>query len=72
MNVNDMCPMYNDGEETRLHALVECSFAQECWHRLNSIDMGGSRASFLDWTLNIFDSWITTQRQMGVMVLWAI
>lgn len=64
--------MCNDGEESILHAMVQCPFASQCWQHLfpdvqQRIDMG-----FEGWLENMFSSIDSNMRALVVLVCWAI
>lgn len=49
VNVNPICPMCNEEEETILHILVKCSFAEACRTHIVLTDVTGVYNSFAEW-----------------------
>lgn len=54
--VQVVCPVCGNGDETIMHALVNCQFASQCWQVLNvSAEVGGN-SGLADWLLSLFNS----------------
>lgn len=47
--VTTMCPICDGGDETIMHALVECPFADSCWRRRDREYQGVDADSFAVW-----------------------
>lgn len=62
----DLCPTCQSGEETVLHALVTCSFAQKVW-RCSSIGwFYGNSTDFASWLGLVFNK--TDRLQWGLVI----
>ncbi|KAM6599952.1 hypothetical protein CsatA_019561 [Cannabis sativa] len=66
------CPMCNFEDESIVHLLIECSFAQSCWHRSSlsaNVLLGGK---FSNWFESSVLPSSTEIREEAVMICWAI
>lgn len=70
--VNDICPVYNVGQETILHSLVMCSFAENCWSKAALPVITGNFYSFAEWLELVFSQSSMDTSVISAMLCWMI
>lgn len=65
VQVNIVCPTFNEAPESILHALVLCPFAEHCWNATALPAITGEFSSFGDWLHLVFfrEIWRPFRRQ---------
>ncbi|KAH9786019.1 reverse transcriptase domain-containing protein [Citrus sinensis] len=71
VEVSPICPICNAENESVLHCLVECLFAQSCWV-LSSIGTFGSCSSLFDWFEQVFTRCCKDDCNLAVMLCWRL
>ncbi|KAH9754875.1 reverse transcriptase domain-containing protein [Citrus sinensis] len=71
VEVSPICPICNAENESVLHCLVECLFAQSCW-LLSSIGTFGSCSSLFDWFEQVFTRCCKDDCNLAVMLCWRL
>lgn len=72
VSIDAVCPYCQSQRETISHCLVECSFAQSCWHQLGigvQTTVAGSFASWLQQNLHLVNG---DKKKELAMLCWAI
>lgn len=64
--------MCNENQETRLHSLVECSFAQQCWYSANLKEISGTSSSFYNWLQLVFQQRSNEEIHSTSMIGWML
>uniref|UniRef100_A0A803QE18 Reverse transcriptase n=1 Tax=Cannabis sativa TaxID=3483 RepID=A0A803QE18_CANSA len=72
VNVNNLCPVCNNAEESIFHILVSCSFALSCWHIYVISIKPVSNEDFKDWFVDVTGSLKATCSTEVLMVAWQI
>lgn len=71
VNLLETCLVYSSNDETILHSLVYCSFARNCWDKLNlPIRVGG--VDFSEWVQNLFNDLSIFECEKVVALMWGI
>ncbi|KAL8116352.1 hypothetical protein AgCh_022741 [Apium graveolens] len=70
--VTTTCPICSGEEETVLHALVVCPFANSCWYRRGRTYQGVDTDSFGIWLGSLFDKLKKEEHAEIVSLCWAI
>lgn len=70
--IEQTCPVCNREEESKLHVLVECEFAAQCWRRRGSVYQGTDVRCFADWLSRMFDLTSKEDHAEIVMLCWVI
>ncbi|KAK9195743.1 hypothetical protein WN943_003868 [Citrus x changshan-huyou] len=71
VDVPSTCSVCNAYEETVLHSLVACSFAQSCWNS-SSVGFVGYCSTFLDWLAQVFIRCSKEECNIAMMICWQI
>lgn len=64
--------MCNDSQETHLHSLVECSFAQQCWYSANLKEISGTPSPFYNWLHLVFQQRNNDEIHITTMISWML
>lgn len=69
---NVLCPSCNSVPKSINHILLQFSFSQCCWDKVNICSAVHEEDISTDWLINVFDDWDVGKRQSRVMLYWAI
>ncbi|XP_060969989.1 uncharacterized protein LOC115713780 [Cannabis sativa] len=73
VNVNSLCPICREEEETILHALVTCSHIKQVWDRVGiGTNITPDITLFLDWCIRVFTGADSSKRCLIATLCWAI
>lgn len=72
VQVNALCSTCNLLDESVLHALVSCSFADACYQLTEFISPQGTFSSFSEWLQQLFSQKVKSEIEALVMVCWLI
>ena len=64
--INLLCPVCDGAEESIVHALVSCPFADQCWRRRGGMYLNCQGLNFNEWLQRMFDR--TGREEQGEIV----
>lgn len=72
VQVQLMCPVCSNGDESAYHSLVLCDFASQCWRRIFTNFQPDGASSFPEWFVQTVDACNVVKRAEVAVVCWAI
>lgn len=70
--VSVICPLCNNYEETTLHCLVKCGFAQWCLKEVGIITNGDNSTTFAGWLEMLMSQHTNSMISKIGMLLWSV
>ncbi|XP_060972262.1 uncharacterized protein LOC115717738 [Cannabis sativa] len=72
VDVNLLCPICMEEEESVLHYLVTCRVVKLCWNRVGIGTVVTPRSGFLDWCWGVFQHATSDQLCLMATICWAV